>query len=331
MKTTGLTLPYLKLKITFRDLEKTVFTAYPGSSIRDMFRTALRQECCSRQTCVPTKCKLLSSCGYAALCQPLDPKGVPAINPYVFTIPPRQNYIFKKGEEFDIFLTLFGPAAKWLKEIVSAFSRMEKLDIGKFHRLITLEEIRRLGLPEHWPASCRPRGKFRVSAVELEEKGEITEDCFRQSSHDRFSFREIKLQLLSPCRIIHTVTPVVTGSRKRLPLPAGQFSVGAVLNSIYYRLSGLASPEAAEAIIKPASSLTVDIGAPEQHTVKDIKISRYSASMKRARPNDGVIGTISWPDFPLNVLSVLNVGEIIHVGSGSTMGFGQIKVRVAPC
>jgi hypothetical protein len=318
---TSLPLAFGRFTIALKPDAALRLPPYAGSMFRGAFGLALQRVVCATRTYECAPCPLRDRCVYPYVFETPPPpdtrvmrKYSAAPHPFVLE-PPAGGRIVVPGEAFELGLTLFGRALRWLPHCIFAFERMGRVGFGSRRVPATLIGI------NGWVDG-------RLCRIYSMEEGTLagTEACTQT----------VRLPLHPPAggaeghpseqTEIEFLTPVRVKYDERLA-PSLEFHIlfRALLRRIahlsYFHCGGDPSGIAFREWIELARSV---------RTVSSMLVwhdwTRYSQRQQETMQLGGLIGRVTF-EGPLGpFLPLLRLGEVTHVGKATSFGLGQYRL-----
>jgi hypothetical protein len=309
----------LPTRVTLQARDPLVLPPYKGSTLRGGFGSVFKETVCvvDHRDCV--RCLLRSRCAFPYVFDTPVPddatrmrKYPAAPHPFVFLPPLEEKRLYRPGETLAFGLTLVGKGSEFLPYFIYAFERLgERRGLGK------------------------GRGRFAVESVTwLSPKGEEVQIYSGAEKTLRNAFRPLTVQdfpslhfALSPlhCLTLHFVTPTRLVFEEVLA-PQPDFHI--LMRTLLRRVSNLA-------YFHCGTELDLDfrglIAAAEQiETVNsDVRWydwERYSARQDARMKLGGFVGNVTYQGDLQPFLSLLRLGEVVHVGKGTSFGLGKYEI-----
>ncbi|HXF94116.1 MAG TPA: CRISPR system precrRNA processing endoribonuclease RAMP protein Cas6 [Nitrospiraceae bacterium] len=318
---TSLPLSFGRFTIALKPDAALRLPLYAGSMFRGAFGLALKRVVCATHTyeCVP--CGLKDRCIYPYVFETPPPpdtrvmrKYPAAPHPFVLE-PPAGGQTVAPGEAFELGLTLFGRALRWLPHFIFTFERMGRIGFGSRRVTATVTEA------NGWVDG-------RCCRIYSAKEGILagTEACMqtaRLSLHppvggaDGRAKARMEIEFLTPVRVKYD---------ERLAMSLEfHILVRALLRRIahlsYFHCGGDPSEVAFREWINLARSV---------QTVSSALVwydwTRYSQRQQETMQLGGLIGRVTF-EGPLGpFVPLLRVGEVTHVGKATSFGLGQYRL-----
>ena len=315
---------FLILSVHAQALEPIGLPPYAGSTFRGAFGRALKRAVCVMEDQDCAVCAAREGCPYEYVFNTPVPVSTRRMRKYTAVPHPFlldtgwvEEQELDAGAEFSFDLTLIGEACAYLSYFVHSFELLG----------------RRFGLG-------RGRGKFRVTAVCNKETGGGETVLYAPPAvsflprniqlQDGYSLaqgatavgrkaRILRVQFLTPCRLV---------ANDRL---AGTPTFRTLISSLLRRLSNLSYFHCGVELDLPFKEL---LGVAEQVKLVDCQVrwhdwERYSARQQTKMRLGGLLGSAVYScDFGFGLfLPLLKLGEVVHVGKGTSFGLGKLSVE----
>lgn len=309
-------LSLLRVRVTLQARDPLQLPPYKGSTLRGGFGSVFKETVCVVEHRDCARCLLRSRCAFPYVFDTPVPEDATRLrkypaapHPFVFLPPLEEKTLYRPGETLAFDLTLIGKGADFLPYFIYTFER--------------LGEQRGLG---------KGRGRFSVESVAwLSPQGEEVLIYDDHTKTLRNSFRLVTVQdLCSELSTLHFLTlHFVTPTRlvyAEVLTPAPDFHV--LIRALLRRLSNLA-------YFHCGTELNLDfrglITAAEQiETVaSDLRWydwERYSARQDARMKLGGFIGRVTYRGDLHPFLPLLRLGEVVHVGKGTSFGLGKYAI-----
>lgn len=302
-------------KFKFNILPETpiIFPEFKGQTLRGALgHTLKRIVCLKKNNC--SECILQKNCVYSYIFESpnfleesflLSSKSaIP--HPFVLEPPLEKKKEYSKDELFSFSLILIGKALDFLPYIIFTISEMGKRGLGK------------------------TRGKFRIESVSISKDGkEIT--IFEGSSQTLKGFHEevgkTNSYMEKECNFLtlNFITPVriVEGGK-----PVKDLKFHQVIKSLLFRSLQLCYFHCGKKIELEINPLVEESKSVK---VKDSSLrwfdwSHYSPRAKEKIKLGGLIGKISFSGEMGKWLPLIELGEILHIGKGTSFGLGKYEI-----
>ncbi len=293
------------------------WNSFPGSVIHGVLGFELKRMSCVTPDGICRNCCLSSACPYGLIFEsPLPPnaqrmKLYPQMpHPIRIVVHPWDRIALVKGQSFDVRITLVGKATAFCLLVLLALDKGFSEGIGKkigsrrgIAKITTVADIFNNGIRRPWN--------------QLKEKYINSLKAVLLKDHSLTDAGNLVIDFLSP-------TKIITDSRQNYYPEARD-----LLSTLIRRISNLAhfygglSPELDFAgMLDSAEALKTEV------EFKKIPAQRYSSRQKKAIDIEGIVGTITIYDCPPEIGSIFKAGQFLGIGKGTTMGFGDYKLRL---
>lgn len=299
--------------------KEAVLPEYKGSTFHGVFGRALKNVVCAlkrRQTC--DDCPLRRRCLYVRVFEThlsANTDGAAGHlselpHPYVIEPPETSENVFEKDRMISCRLGLFGSINQDLPFFVYAFDRMGNTGLG-----------RRVG---------KSRGKFCLEQVSSGKKVVYTRESGRIDPEG--CAYSLGLKHTNGCgtgRVtIRIKTPLRVKHQQRI---ARELPFHVLTRAMLRRVSSLM---AAYGDGEPELDYRGLVKKAESVEISDAKLKwydwqRYSFRRKKRMPMGGLVGAVTYENVPLDLLSLIDFCEKVHVGKNTSFGLGKIR-RISP-
>ncbi len=275
---------------------------YAGSLLRGAFGHALRRVSCLTRQKGCDNCPLLQGCHYPKLFEPtllgVTPGQPEPPPPYILEPPPGPRQL-APGEPWHFDLVLLSPALPHLSLIILAISQGASYGFGSQHIPATLQRVD-VQQGENWFPICSS-----------EDPVIVPHDTHLQPPEPPAT-AHLRIMLETPTRLLRQGHPV--GPEK---LRAGDF-YGALL-----RRSSQVAPQLG---IQPPERTTLSQMQLTTDQLRWLEWSRYSSRQQQSMQLGGLIGTLTLPDYPVQLWPWLWLGQWLHIGKNASFGLGQYRL-----
>ena len=288
---------------------------FPGNTIRSGLGAKLRALVCVTKQAACQGCALAQQCAYPQLFEAgFSGNGVSgfenAPKPYVIHLREGMKRRWRPGEELVFELVLLGPAVAYAPHLVYA-----------------LDEVGKTGLGTGWKT-----GKGRYDLVEvatIDQRGAQVLLTAPDKKLTALPEARPVADLLEhvdahpdSCRL-HFVTPLRLRKRGRW-IGTRDLEANHLVESIRRRVEVLAMIYGDAVQLGPAQSFQ-DIRVGTRKLRRQSQ-ERYSSRTKSSMPMDGLLGEIELKGAWQRLYPLLQLGELLHIGKGATMGMGQYEL-----
>lgn len=303
-----------KYRFMLRVMDPIELLPYAGSAFRGGFGHAFRQAVCVTRLPVCEGCYLLDRCPYPYVFETprpskssVIPKAKTVPHPFVLEPPLRVRSI-APGEELALHLILIGRGIEYFPYFLFAMEELGRRGLGRDRGRYQVEAVYGIGIREETPVYS---GRFRrilgpgfplTLADVLSGEGKTVE--------------QIEIQFLTPTRIL---------TNGRL---TAQLDFPVLINALRRRIELLAAfhgggPE------KDDGSGLMEAAARVQTASAHLRWwdwRRFSGRQQTWMKLGGVVGTMRYRGELAPFLPYLKAGELLHVGSGTSFGLGQMRL-----
>lgn len=322
-----------RFRFTIKALEEIVFPAYKGSTFRGGFGYVFKKVVCTQRDVTCDECLLKSTCVYSYVFETSPPKDSEILrlyprvpHPFVIEPPLDERQIYPSGAEIDFHLVLIGRAIDYLPYFIYTFIELGNAGIG------------------HNPVAAgfslrKRRGRYTLTSVEgLNKQGDPTliytqEDKTILANPPVIQFRlspgvENVASELAPTLRLRFLTPTRIKYNESL---TDQLPFHVLIRNLLRRISALSYFHCGQRLDWDFKGLIEEAGAVETVS-SDLRWSdweRYSTRQGQKMKLGGVVGTIQYRSKTkalTGFLPLLNLGQYIHVGKGTSFGLGWYEV-----
>lgn len=295
----------------------------PGAQLRAALGGVLRPFACVTHAPTCEGCRVRYACAYGHLFETIPPptsgawKGYENVpRPLVLHHPLgwRATYCARTTFSFDTIL--LGHAVPHIAHLYYVVKQLQTKGLGFGHKR-GKGRFRLVGLDVRTPDGMRPL---------LDDDGQLVT---LTHAHDLSAWwpaevpandAVLELQLQTAVRLTY----------KRQPLKADAFTAHHLINALVHRLELVVRFHGTDPAVLPTDALRAaaqDVEVLERRTYAE-RYERYSQRQQQRMPLHGVGGSLFVRGPWTTLYPYLRMGELLHVGKGTTMGFGQY--RLAP-
>lgn len=300
-------------------LDPLFLPAYKGSTLRGGFGHAFKKVVCALKNRECRDCLLESKCVYAYVFETRPPPGtqimrkyVAAPHPFLIEPPDDKRRDFRAGEVLSFRFLLIGKAIDYLPYFVYAFEELGKIGIGKGKGRYAVKEVLCIGKEGEAVTIYDAVTKTLSPADPMT----IHIDCASTGAKER-NIRHVTLAFLTPTRILyegHLTLDIefhmlIRALLRRLSLLS------------YFHGNGNPSTCDFRGFIERAKSVRVG-----ERNLRWYDWERYSGRQDTRMKMGGFVGTITFEGEIAHFLPILEAGEIVHVGKGTTFGLGKYEI-----
>ncbi len=288
---------------------------YSGSTLRGGFGRAFRNVLCASRERECTDCLLRDNCIFPRVFDTVPPSGwermsgqSDAPRPFVIEPPMDGRHVYGPGEVIVFGLVLLGYVVDYLPYFIYSFEELgRRFGLGRTRGRFRLNEVHSISL-------SGSRCIYSQDDSLLDGDGHIGMDTIR-GSLEGLPSDSLTLNFITPTRIM-SQGKFLVGSR---------FQFEPFMRAVFRRSSTLASLFSSSEWELDYSSLLerameVNADAPD-HTVE--RWERYSARQDVGVTMFGFTGQVRLGGNLKEFLPFIKLGELIHVGKGTTFGMGK--------
>ncbi len=305
---------YTKLTFELKCEEDAILPSYLGSTIRGTIGNGLRHICCTESRATDClECRKKAECHFTHLFTSLSEdneswiKGIET-KPNSFIIEPpldeRKSYIH--GDELTFNVLLIGSSIEFAPYFILAVENAAQKGLGANRKIFKLERV----VDSYGKSAIYEKGKFDNSKINI-IAWQDDESIFPQT-------KEIEISFLTPFRF------------KQQGKLNDSLNFEVFIRNVLRRASALAA-------IYCDSTWDIDykgiIEDSRNITIKKADLNwrdwqRYSNKSKTKMKMGGVTGKITFKGNLPRFLPYIELGSIVHIGKGCTMGLGKYKWEV---
>jgi hypothetical protein len=304
-------------EVTVRFLDKVVVPPYEGSMIRGAFGRAFKQSCCPFPHNNGSGCPLGDKCPYGYVFETSPPEGardfarnqeVP--RPYVFEPPEDTKMEYAPGERMRFGFTVVGRAADYMPYFIFAFSKMGEEGVGRLKARYELERVTTQN-----PLVGTREEVFDGEVAKNRRLPVSWEDA--QSAAHELGGERLRLEFL---------TPTFVKFRGEVSPEAPPFA--ALAQALLIRVPMLSAVHCGEVWREDFRAMVER--ASEVETVYDettwVSFRRYSSYRKKSEALEGVVGGVEYAGPIEEVLPLLSIGQLTHVGKRAVFGLARYGI-----
>lgn len=290
---------------------------FKGSLIRGVFGKTFRQTVCIQNRDKCDGCLLIKTCPYIFFFESRrlhdedsnfhsshDP------HPFVLVPPLEEKTRYHEGDTFSLQIMLIGEGISFLPYCVMVIEEMGRKGLGRQRGTFRLEEIRATdGSVDEIIYTNKERNLLRDILV-------ITSESICRDKKDP---KELVFKTITPIRL----------KSKGVLVDDLDFSI--ILRAVMRRYSWLSSIYCDELPILPYQ----DLLAESQCTVKRVsskfrwrELERYSHRQRQRHRLGGVEGEVRFTGDLTPYLSLMRLGEYLHIGKSTAFGLGRYSLTL---
>lgn len=320
-------LEFQKFSFTLEAKEPLVLPSYKGSTLRGGFGHAFKRVVCALRDKECQDCILKEKCIYSYVFEtppPSDTKimrkytAVP--HPFIIEPPPEKRRGYIPGNEIKFGLILIGRAIDYLPYFIYTFDELGKIGIGKGKGKYELKTVRDIsekmqdagqgesGTNIIYNSTTKTLKSFSPSSLSLE----FNNDSSLSSRHCYLS-----LSFLTPTRIVYDGRFIFDLEFHML--------IRQLLRRVsllsYFHCGGDPTEWDFKGIIKRAEEVKV-----VKRDMRWYDWERYSARQDTRMKMGGFVGEITFEGDIGSFMRLIQAGEVLHVGKGTSFGLGQYRI-----
>ncbi|HHV78324.1 MAG TPA: CRISPR system precrRNA processing endoribonuclease RAMP protein Cas6 [Firmicutes bacterium] len=310
-------------EFSFRVQSKVLLPPYKGSALRGAFGTIFRRITCSERglnDCSP--CDLRSACPYGKIFEPGPPNNSTRLRnlenvprPFVLRPPLDAKLEYAPDDQIVFWVVLAGWAIEYLPYFIVALNELGHDGLGSKQNgkrgKVELERVRMFNplYPDEFTVFdgkivYSPNDSLIVTGQQIDEETRLR------------SWNPLTVEFLTMTRLKYENEFVASP-----PFHVLLRSLLRRYSTIAYFYHGIEPDLDFAALIKEATGVrTVD------SRLRWVDWERYSTRQKASMNMGGIIGTVTYSGDIEPFGSLLMLGELIHVGKGTTFGLGQYRL-----
>ncbi len=285
---------------------------YAGSMLRGVYGNSLRRISCMTGQKKCDNCSIITTCPYPELFDPVgdmthigrNVKSIPA--PYVIQAPDWGSKELKKGDELSFNIRMFGVSAHRVPFVFQAWRQALYHGIGR--------------KPNRVSATISNIYHLETGQNLFDDDGNFIQHTpsIPKIDIDNHHTSNITIEFETPYR------SQIQGN----PIFVDDITPRRLITDIVRRVSLLTNFYGDSSDIE---NWQVDTWLTMSDTIKNTKElywqdwKRYSNRQRRSMRLGGLMGKWYWEDVPAEIVAILKIGSIIHVGKQTVFGFGHMK------
>lgn len=336
-----------RFRFTIKTLEEAVFPAYKGSAFRGGFGYVFKKVACTQRDTTCDTCLLKSTCVYSYVFETPPPKDSEILrlyprvpHPFVIEPPLDKRLAYPPGSELTFHLVLIGRAIDYLPYFIYTFIELGNTGIG------------------HSPVAAgfslrKKRSKYTLTSVEgLNEQDDPTliythesktilanppiirftlspgEECSVGACSDVLADEKNVALGLAPTLRLRFLTPVRIKYNESL---TDQLPFHVLTRNLLRRISALSYFHCGERLDWDFKGL-IERAKEVETLSSDLRWTdweRYSTRQGQKMRLGGVVGTVKYRSetkMLTRFLPLVELGQHIHVGKGTSFGLGWYEV-----
>jgi CRISPR-associated endoribonuclease Cas6 len=336
-----LNFPIAKFEFQIQPEEPLILPTYKGSTLRGGFGNAFKRVVCALKKNDCVDCILKEKCVYSYIFETPPPsdtkimrKYISAPHPFIIEPPPEKKRGYTPKDEIKFGLTLIGRAVDYLPYFIYTFDELGKIGIGKGRGKYILKKV----LSVELGVKSEEKYQGRVIPAKAGIQNDSVKTIYSSDTKTLKSFMPSFLNLESgilnsgeaaPRPYILTLnfltpTRIVYDSHLTLDL---EFHV--LIRQLLRRISLLSyfhcgidtSAWDFKGIIEKSKEVIVKQGNLKWHDWE-----RYSARQDTRMKMGGFVGEITFEGNIEPFMPLINAGEVLHVGKGTSFGLGKYEI-----
>jgi len=341
-------LPHTKIRCYFRVLTDTTLTEFPGSTLRSLLITGLRNVCCHDRGLTCEHCLLNHHCIFPYLTRHQTSTGEDTVQPYLISCPEVASF-YKKGDTFFFDMVLVGEKANTLFPYIAySLSEWDKMRLDNFQYLLENRINHTYGKIDVRQINA-PHGRLNLIKIEQINSGGQPLSLFSSDTNKitpprltHFVFNSLQtvaspnatIRFISPCRMERKIPDPRTGikGKKKLILPE-LFSLEIFVQSLKTRYMALMDQFAADAsdssVGHPLEIIKLYVDDTTRlvtNNLKSINVLRVHPKSGKWKHCDGFTGTICLTNLHPYTMQLMEFAAIMHLGKFATYGYGEIEI-----
>ena len=302
-----------------------ILPEYKGNTLRGGLGNALREIVCNMEGEDCTLCPLKNKCAWHYLFDTSPPPGSRKLSnlsdiprPFVVEAPLDSREFIEKGDYLKFNLALTGNSINYYPYFAAAFRKLGNMGIGrrsKDERLqgkFDLVKIYSLGINgDRSMIYDGDRQLFFDDIIEI-NGGQFSEE--KNSSKDSL----LKLNFLTPTKIRIKKRYVIIPTFENIIIILTRR-----LNNLLRFHCGVDEEWNFRKLKDEASKIKT-----KSHLISWVEYDRYSRRKKARDKTEGFVGEITFTGSFKSFIPFLKLGELLHLGKGTTWGMGKYRIEV---
>lgn len=310
---------FTQLKYTVRAIDEIRFPPHPGSTLRGGFGVAFKNVACTRDKTDCHNCLLINSCPFGYIFQTPPPEDAERLStlsdiprPYIIRPDESTGGAHGEGEVFTFEQVIVGKALDYLPYFIVAFVELGEMGLGRDRGRYELVSVEAMGT-EGEDIEVFTSESGSISNVDVGSLwGDLTSD-------EKEGDGGVRVEFITPLKL--KVDGVILEWAP--PFEELVMNLARRINNLAYFHCGIEKELDFNNIAGKA--MEVEIASQE---ISIEGWSRYSRRQNRRIPMKGVVGCVEYDGGVDIFLPMLKLGEYLHLGKNTTMGFGRIGVGV---
>lgn len=300
--------------------EPLILPSYKGSTFRGAFGNVFKRIVCATRRKECSGCLLKEKCIYSYVFETPPPsdtrimrKYKAAPHPFVIEPPLEKKSNYTPEHEISFNLVLIGKAMEYLPYFIYTFEEIGEIGIGKGRGKYSLKTVKALTNDKPPYFIIYDSDSKTIKSFECPPQIISFADC--QASDNK----HLSLTFLTPTRISYN--NALTMNLK--------FHI--LIRNLLRRLSLIAYFHCDVDITQWDFKGIIDMAKEvkvKQNSLRWFDWQRYSARQDTKMKLGGFVGDITFEGNINPFMALIRVGELIHVGKGTTFGLGKYEVKV---
>ena len=303
-----------RFSFQLRAIDTLRLPQYKGSTFRGGFGHAFKKVVCTVRGKPCSECLLKMKCVYVYIFETLPPEGSEVLrnyksipHPFIIEPPDETRCSYESGDTLSFNLILIGRAIDYLPYFIYTFNELGMSGIGK------------------------GRGRYELALINSTDSGEViysSEDKALKGSYTTITPSNLPRAGIGDDNtlLLHFLTPARIVNEKKLTF---EIEFHHLIRNLLRRISNLS-------YFHCGTRLEIDFKGLIEKAEKVIAVGRdlrwydwerYSARQDTKMKLGGFIGTIGFKGDLEPFIPFLSLGELIHLGKGTSFGLGRYKIR----
>ncbi len=310
---------YKSFILSIKAQEPLILPSYKGSTFRGGFGNVFKKIVCALKKRDCLDCMLKDKCIYCYIFETPPPsstaimrKYTTAPHPFIIEPPLEKKTIYKPDEQISFALTLIGRAIDYISYFIYTFDELGRTGIGKGRGQFALQTVTSHDSEDN---SVKIYSSDTKTIKSLSPS--YLSPIYNHSESNTFNLKLLTLNFLTPTRIIYDghltldleFHILIRQLLRRISL-LSYFHCGADISDWNFK-----------EIIEKARDVKV-----KESNLKWHDWERYSARQDTKMKMGGFIGEITFEGNIEPFIPLINAGEILHVGKGTSFGLGKYQI-----
>jgi CRISPR-associated endoribonuclease Cas6 len=318
---------FANLIFELEPIDEILLPPYKGSALRGSFGFAFKKAVCPLKENLCDSCLLRGRCVYSYIFDTPTPtntkimrKYTRAPHPFVIEPPEKAFFRYRPGEIFKFGLVLIGKAIEYLPYFIYSFHILGDMGLGKGRGRFFLKSVKAL----ENPSSIRsPWDQEEGMILIYEGISKRILDADIEMSWEKLlqhccPGNRITFDFITPARIKFEGHYIL-----ELEFHILLRSLLRRISTLYYFHCGGAIDLNFKDLIERSKSVFV-----ENKELRWYDWERYSGRQETRMKMGGFVGSITFRGDMEPFWPFLLLGEVIHVGKGTSFGLGQYRIKI---